>query len=62
MPVLPFSQEVGARAMACSSLYFQHIAQGLAVISCLSHIMEQIEHVNERGRKIPSRVEVDKHI
>lgn len=55
MPVSPFSQEVGLRAVAYSFLYFQHIALGLAVRSCLSPIMEQIEYVSERGR-IPSCV------
>lgn len=59
--VSPFSQEVRARSIAYSFLYFQHIALGLAVSSCLSCIAEQIEHVSEKGR-IPSHVELDKHV
>lgn len=60
--VSPFSQEVRARSIAYSFLYFQHIALGLAVSSCLSCIAEQIEHVSEKGRRIPSHVGLDKHV
>lgn len=61
MSVSPFSQEVRARAKAYSFLYFEHIAQGLAVGGCLSHITDQIERMSGKGR-MPSCVGLEKHV
>lgn len=61
MSVSPFPREVRARAKAYSFLYFEHIAQGLAVGGCLSHITEQIERMSGKGR-MPSCVGLDKHV
>lgn len=51
MSVSPFSQEVRARAVGYSFLYFLHIPRGLAVSGGLSHIAKQIEHVSGKGRR-----------